>query len=123
MIAWLHWTGVSTNAFKSRARLAAYILAPSVLAAVVIIGCLSMKQPRPGSTFRDCGECPLMVVMPTGSFVMGDSLYGPPPHRVTIRTRFAVTKDLITRREREVNLISLCVMHRGRMVSSSLIDG
>ena len=85
----------STGIFKK----ARYILVSSALAALVVLGCLSARQPRPGSTFRDCSECPLMVVIPSGSFVMGDSLYGPPPHRVTIRSRFAVSKDLITRRE------------------------
>src|SRR4051794_7388264 len=32
---------------------------------------------RPGLTFRDCTECPEMVVMPTGSFLMGPSLSEP----------------------------------------------
>jgi hypothetical protein len=26
---------------------------------------------KPGSTFRDCFECPEMVVIPSGSFMMG----------------------------------------------------
>ncbi len=74
------------------------VLAPSALVALLVVGCF-IRQPRAGSTFRDCDECPLMVVIPSGSFVMGDSLYGPPPHRVAIRKRFAVSKDLITRGE------------------------
>jgi formylglycine-generating enzyme required for sulfatase activity len=63
------------------------------------IGCASLQRPRPGTTFRDCGECPLMVVIPPGSFVMGDGLYGNPAHQVKIPSSFAVAKDLVTRSE------------------------
>ena len=71
----------------------------SVLA-VAIIGCvLIARQLRPGTTFRDCDECPVMVVIPAGNFVMGDSHYGHPPHRVKISRPFAVAMDMITRDE------------------------
>ena len=30
-----------------------------------------VKDFRPGQTFRDCPECPEMVVIPAGSFMMG----------------------------------------------------
>ena len=54
-----------------------------------------------GERFRDCPECPLMVVVPPGSFTMGESAskvdsYGlnfyveGPPHRVNIGYQFAV---------------------------------
>ena len=51
---------------------------------------------RPGRRFRDCDECPQMVVIPAGSFLMGspaseegrDGDEGP-QHRVTIREAFA----------------------------------
>ena len=50
-----------------------------------------------GARFRDCPECPEMVVVPSGSFLMGSPSYeeGPfhdegPVHRVTIGTPFAV---------------------------------
>ena len=42
----------------------------------------------PGRIFRDCDVCPEMVVVPSGSFMMGDSDY--PQHRVTIDYTFAV---------------------------------
>jgi len=29
------------------------------------------QVPPPGQTFRDCAECPEMVVIPSGSFTMG----------------------------------------------------
>ena len=52
---------------------------------------------KPGDTFRDCPECPEMVVVPAGSFRMGsppseEGRYGDegPVHRVTIAAPFAV---------------------------------
>jgi len=56
---------------------------------------------KPGDTFKDCEECPEMVVVPAGSFRMGD-LSGDghdmekPVHRVTIPRPFAVGKFEIT---------------------------
>ena len=52
-------------------------------------------------TFKDCAECPEMVVVPAGSFRMGD-LAGDGPsneravHGVTIRRRFAMGKYEVT---------------------------
>jgi formylglycine-generating enzyme required for sulfatase activity len=58
---------------------------------------------RPGETFRDCAECPEMVVIPAGSFTMGspaseegrDDNEGP-QHRVTIPRPFALGKYEVT---------------------------
>ena len=47
-----------------------------------------------GSAFRDCAECPEMVVVPAGSFRMGS-----PMRRVTISEPFAVGKYEVTRGE------------------------
>ena len=47
----------------------------------------------PGTTFRDCPECPEMVVVPEGSFLMGSMSGGDderPVHEVTIERAFAV---------------------------------
>lgn len=55
----------------------------------------------PGDTFRDCDNCPEMVVIPSGSFKMGD-LVGDgldrekPVHRVTIEKPFAIGKFEVT---------------------------
>ena len=51
--------------------------------------------PTPGNTFRECAECPLMVEVPAGSYLMGstDGVYRinlVPQHRVTIGYRLAV---------------------------------
>ena len=59
---------------------------------------------RPGKVFRDCEECPEMVVVPAGSFTMGSpsheegrhSSFEDPRHRVTIRAPFAVGKYEVT---------------------------
>ena len=70
---------------------------------------LSMPNRRPagklnaGSVFRDCPECPEMVVVPAGSFLMGspedeanrDSNEGP-LHRVTIGEPLAVGRYEVT---------------------------
>ena len=61
---------------------------------------------RPGETFRDCADCPEMVVIPAGSFTMGspeseegrDDDEGP-RHRVTIPRAFALGKHEVTRAE------------------------
>ena len=58
---------------------------------------LRQEQQRVGRTFRDCAQCPQMVVVPSGSFTMGspNSEKGRyhdegPRHRVSIDYRFAV---------------------------------
>ena len=60
-------------------------------------------QPTEGSVFRDCAECPEMVVVPAGSYRMGspaeetdrDPDEGP-VHRVTISEPFAVGRYEVT---------------------------
>ena len=63
-------------------------------------------RPGPGAVFRDCPECPEMVVVPAGSFTMGSpsSWQGRegdegPAYRVTIPAPFAVGKYEVTRGE------------------------
>jgi formylglycine-generating enzyme required for sulfatase activity len=54
---------------------------------------------RPGSVFRDCPECPEMVVVPAGEFFMGWNEGGAsekPLHKVTIAKAFAVSKFEVT---------------------------
>jgi formylglycine-generating enzyme required for sulfatase activity len=56
------------------------------------------RVPRPGETFRDCPECPEMVVLPAGEFIMGSNEFDNerPPHKVTIGQPFAVGKYEVT---------------------------
>lgn len=46
-------------------------LAGLALLAVIIISAFAQQKPKPGKTFRDCPECPLMVVIPAGTFTIG----------------------------------------------------
>jgi len=63
---------------------------------------------KPGQTFKDCGTCPEMVIIPPGSFKMGSpesekdrySNEGP-QHRVTIGAPFALGKAEVTQAEWE----------------------
>lgn len=57
---------------------------------------------QPGSTFRDCDDCPEMVVIPAGQFQMGDlngegEKYELPVHQVILANDFAVGKYEVTR--------------------------
>jgi formylglycine-generating enzyme required for sulfatase activity len=59
------------------------------------------EAPRSGSksgdVFRDCPDCPEMVVVPSGSFAMGSSSeYEKPAHRVSIARNFAVGRREVT---------------------------
>jgi formylglycine-generating enzyme required for sulfatase activity len=54
--------------------------------------------PEPGEIFRDCPDCPEMVVVPAGEFKMGsaDAVYEKPEHRVVIANPFAIGRREIT---------------------------
>ena len=81
------------------------------LLAIVILICgltpaLSQEQIdyKPGDKFKDCDDCPEMVVVPPGEFMMGSpksekgrSFDEGPRHKVTIGKKFAVGKFEITR--------------------------
>ncbi|MDA1101919.1 MAG: SUMF1/EgtB/PvdO family nonheme iron enzyme [Proteobacteria bacterium] len=62
------------------------------------------KRYRPGDGFKDCADCPEMVVLPPGAFRMGDLQgggfsYEKPVHDVRIDYSFAVGKFEVTRGE------------------------
>ncbi len=64
------------------------------------------KAIKPGPEFRDCEQCPIMVVLPAGSYIMGSPpheeerfLNEGPQHRVTIAKPFAVGKYEVTFKE------------------------
>ena len=63
----------------------------------------AIAKAEPGQTFRDCPECPEMVVIPGGSFMMGSPTSESgrqddesPQHRVTIKAPFAIGKYEVT---------------------------
>jgi formylglycine-generating enzyme required for sulfatase activity len=59
----------------------------------------SVVVPQAGKTFRDCPDCPEMVEIPAGSFIMGSSNGEPnerPVHGVNIARPFAIGKTEVT---------------------------
>jgi formylglycine-generating enzyme required for sulfatase activity len=67
---------------------------------------LGAKTPGTGRSFRDCGKCPLMVVIPAGQFTMGTPLDEAgraageiTPHAVTLAQPFAAGAYPVTRAE------------------------
>ena len=68
----------------------------------------ALQEHPPGATFRDCAQCPEMVVVPSGSYEMGSPAFEKgrydsegPVHRVTIAEPFAVGVYEMTRGEFE----------------------
>ncbi len=57
------------------------------------------KGPQVGQVFKDCTDCPEMVMLPAGSFTMGSSKGadgGRPAHTVTLARPFAMGKFEVT---------------------------
>lgn len=82
------------------------------LTAFALTGCMNgdaKPAPAPGTTFHDCKDCPEMVVIPSGSFMMGSERTERmranelrpegPVHRVTIAKPFAAGKYEVTNKE------------------------
>ena len=79
-----------------------YAIAAAVVEATGVPGIRPERMPKPqtlnpGDTFQDCPECPKMVVVPSGTFMMGSSedeegrtQREDPRHEVTIGYQFAV---------------------------------
>jgi formylglycine-generating enzyme required for sulfatase activity len=57
----------------------------------------STNRVEVGQAFRDCTNCPEMVSVPAGSFMMGAKLdYADPAHRVTMASNFAIGRFEVT---------------------------
>jgi formylglycine-generating enzyme required for sulfatase activity len=73
---------------------AAVLLAPQALAAG--------KRAKPGSHIKECRNCPELLVLPAGTFMMGSPDSEPereadePQHRVTIARSFAIATTPVT---------------------------
>ncbi len=71
------------------------------------------------NTIKDCADCPEMIVVPAGEFVMGDtsesgSASESPAHKVAIERRFAVSPRKITFGDwKRCALAGLCRGQRG----------
>ena len=87
---------------------------PTCLDGLLVSVAMSSEKPciKPGSgkSFKDCPDCPEMVVVPPGSFMMGSPENEPerqnlqvgtetPQHKVSIAEAFAVGRFHITRGE------------------------
>lgn len=68
-----------------------------LLGAAVAVQAADAPHP-PGSAFRDCETCPEMVVVPSGSFVMGEAA-GPGPVVIQVAHAFALARNEVTRGE------------------------
>jgi len=78
----------------------------SVIGAGVAFGVAasSLHAQAPGTSFKDCPDCPEMVVVPAGNFLMGSASpaapqYEKPQHRVTFARPFAIGKYEVTQAE------------------------
>jgi formylglycine-generating enzyme required for sulfatase activity len=82
------------------------------MAMMVALATASLSQaasttlPQPGQSFRDCPDCPEMVVVPAGSFMMGANKNfedagddETPQHTVNITHSFAIGKYEVTQSE------------------------
>ena len=61
---------------------------------------IQKEKLAPGTIIKECPECPEMVVIPAGSFVMGSEKNAneKPPHMVTIRS-FVIGKTEVTQEQ------------------------
>lgn len=96
-------------------------LTPASLRSALALACLWVSlgahaaspgpDAKPGTAFRDCKDCPEMVVLPTGSFMMGtpDDEFGRqddegPVHQVTFSQPLAISRFQVLDGEWQVYL-------------------
>jgi formylglycine-generating enzyme len=85
------------------------------VAIIPVVACLGWSAAGAEPGFRDCDECPTMVQIPAGKFLMGSAYsettregvpnpfgtWEHPRHAVTIKNSFAIGRTAVTRREFE----------------------
>jgi formylglycine-generating enzyme required for sulfatase activity len=110
VMTWMIWTfllilGAVTTASSEMAR-ADEACNGGILVATGLANTPLCITPGSGQSFRDCPDCPEMVVLPAGSFEMGAAENEPdgladevPQHKVIIGAPFAVGQFSITVRE------------------------
>jgi len=91
---------------------AIYLFTALALAALTALAAPAATQtPKPGTVFRDCPDCPEMVVIPPGIFIMGlnpkEAREGP-AHRRNVGKPFAIGKYEVTFDEWE-----MCMREKG----------
>ncbi len=82
--------------------LGSVLVVTSILIILALASTAQADERTPGSVFRDCDQCPEMVVIPAGRFQMGDVSGADderPVHGVTISKPFAVSKYEVTKGE------------------------
>ena len=80
-----------------------------LLSLLAMLSFFACKRPlASGDSFQDCAECPTMIVVPAGRFLMGSPPAEPgrfedevPQHEVRVANPFAVSRDPVTRSEYE----------------------
>ncbi len=90
-----------------------HALSPLALAALIVATAPAFadEAKKPGTVFKDCKDCPEMVVLPAGSFTMGtpDDEVGRQPdegplHDVTFAKPFAISRYQVTAGELDAYL-------------------
>ncbi|MDH0894622.1 MULTISPECIES: formylglycine-generating enzyme family protein [unclassified Pseudomonas] len=84
-----------------------FLIRSSAVLTLSIVGAAQAADiPPSGTVFKDCPECPEMVVLPAGSFIMGtpDDELGKQPdegpqHEVTFARPFAISRFHVTAEE------------------------
>ena len=69
-----------------------------VLCGRIVLGCGSDPERLPGELFRDCADCPELVIVPSGEFDMGSTAKPTeqPVHHVSISKNFAIGRRDVT---------------------------
>jgi formylglycine-generating enzyme required for sulfatase activity len=91
--------GQSDRAVAGAVRIAQAPSPPDTAAVRVAQAQTPSSAPAPGTTFRDCSQCPEMVAVPAGKFMMGwddGDEDERPAHEVVIAKPFAVGKFEVT---------------------------
>jgi len=75
---------------------------------------------KPGDSFKECAtDCPEMIVVPAGSFVMGGSItHESPQHTVTIAKPFAASKYQVTFADWDASSPAAAAMAISRMTKA-----